>query len=112
MVKIEAVIKPFRLTEVQNALKNNGVRGMTVTEVKGFAQEEGHVENYRAAQYRVDLVPKLLIRVVVSEARLEEVAKIIQKAAVTGKTGDGAIFISRIDEVMRIRTGITGLAAL
>jgi nitrogen regulatory protein PII len=112
MVKVEAIIKPFRLDEVQNALLALGIQGMTVTDVKGFGRQKGHVEFYRGAEYKVNFVPKLMITVVVTEAQLEPVVDAIQKAAYTGKIGDGKIFVSRIDEVMRIRTKETGPQAL
>lgn len=112
MVKIEAIIKPFRLTEVQEALVRIGVQGMTVAEVKGFGRQKGHVEFYRGAEYRVDFVPKLLLMVVVPESLGEQVVDTIQKAASTGKIGDGKIFVSRISDVMRIRTRETGPEAL
>jgi nitrogen regulatory protein PII len=112
MVKIEAIIKPFRLTEVQEALVGIGVQGMTVAEVKGFGRQKGHVEFYRGAEYRVDFVPKLLLMVVVPESLGEQVVATIQKAAYTGKIGDGKIFVSRISDVMRIRTKETGPEAL
>jgi nitrogen regulatory protein PII len=112
MVKVEAIIKPFRLTEVQEALVRIGVQGMTVAEVKGFGRQKGHVEFYRGAEYRVDFVPKLLLTVVVPETLAEQVVDTIQKAAVTGKIGDGKIFVSRISDVMRIRTRETGPEAL
>jgi nitrogen regulatory protein PII len=112
MVKIEAIIKPFRLTEVQEALVHIGVQGMTVAEVKGFGRQKGHVEFYRGAEYRVDFVPKLLMMVVVPESLAEQVVETIQKAAYTGKIGDGKIFVSRISDVMRIRTKETGPEAL
>jgi nitrogen regulatory protein P-II 1 len=112
MVKIEAIIKPFRLTEVQEALVRIGVQGMTVAEVKGFGRQKGHVEFYRGAEYRVDFVPKLLLMVVVQESLAEQVLDTIQKAAYTGKIGDGKIFVSRISDVMRIRTRETGPEAL
>jgi len=112
MVKIEAVIKPFKLTEVQEALVGAGVQGMTLTEVKGFGRQKGHVELYRGAEYRVDFVPKLLLVVVVPEARAGEVVEAIAKAAHTGKIGDGKIFLSKVDDVLRIRTGEKGLQAL
>lgn len=112
MVKIEAIIKPFRLTEVQEALVRIGVQGMTVAEVKGFGRQKGHVEFYRGAEYRVDFVPKLLLMVVVPESLGEQVVDTIQKAAYTGKIGDGKIFVSRISDVMRIRTKETGPEAL
>ena len=112
MVKIEAIIKPFRLTEVQEALVRIGVQGMTVAEVKGFGRQKGHVEFYRGAEYRVDFVPKLLLMVVVQESLAEQVLDTIQKAAYTGKIGDGKIFVSGISDVMRIRTRETGPEAL
>ena len=112
MVRIEAIIKPFRLTEVQEALVRIGVQGMTVAEVKGFGRQKGHVEFYRGAEYRVDFVPKLLLMVVVPESLGEQVVDTIQKAAYTGKIGDGKIFVSRISDVMRIRTKETGPEAL
>jgi len=112
MVKIEAIIKPFRLTEVQEALVRIGVQGMTVAEVKGFGRQKGHVEFYRGAEYRVDFVPKLLLMVVVQETLAEQVLDTIQKAAYTGKIGDGKIFVSGISDVMRIRTRETGQEAL
>jgi len=112
MVKVEAVIKPFRLTEVQEELVKIGVQGMTVTEVKGFGRQKGHVELYRGAEYRVDFVPKLLIVVVVPETSLGDVMSAIQKGAQTGKIGDGKVFVSRIEDVLRIRTGERGREAL
>jgi len=112
MVKIEAIIKPFRLNEVQEALTELGVQGMTATEVKGFGRQKGHVEFYRGAEYQVNFVPKILITLVVPEAIAQQAVEAIQKSAHTGKIGDGKIFVSRIDEVMRIRTGETGEQAL
>ena len=112
MVKIEAIVKPFRLTEVQEALVKIGIQGMTLTEVRGFGRQKGHVEIYRGAEYHVDFVPKLLITVVVPKTMASEVVSAIQKAAYTGKIGDGKIFVSRIEEAMRIRTGETGSQAL
>jgi nitrogen regulatory protein P-II 1 len=112
MVKIEAIVKPFRLTEVQEALVKIGIQGMTLTEVRGFGRQKGHVEIYRGAEYHVDFVPKLLITVVVPQTMASEVVSAIQKAAYTGKIGDGKIFVSRIEEAVRIRTGETGSQAL
>ena len=112
MVKIEAIIKPFRLAEVQEALVKIGLQGMTVTEVKGFGRQRGHVEFYRGAEYQVSFVPKLMLTIVVSDSMAQEVVSSIQKAAQTGKIGDGKIFVSSIEEVMRIRTGETGEQAL
>ncbi len=112
MIKIEAVVKPFRLTEVQEALLAIGVQGMTVLEVKGFGRQKGHVELYRGAEYRVDFVPKLLIILVVQDEMAEAAIEAIQKAAHTGKIGDGKIFISNVDDVMRIRTREVGAEAV
>jgi len=112
MVKIEAVIKPFRLTEVQEALSSLGVQGMTVFEVKGFGRQKGHVELYRGAEYKVSFVPKLMVLAVVPDTLVERAVEAIQKAACTGKIGDGKIFLSHIDDVMRIRTKETGPEAL
>ena len=112
MVKIEAVIKPFKLNDIQEALSALGIQGMTVTEVKGFGRQKGHVEFYRGAEYQVNFVPKVMIMVVVGDGQAEPVVEAIQKAAHTGKIGDGKIFISRIDDVMRIRTKETGPSAL
>ena len=112
MVKIEAIIKPFRLTEVQDALLAVGVQGMTVTEVKGFGRQKGHVELYRGAEYRVDFVPKLHLMVVVDDDIATKVTETITKAANTGKIGDGKIFVSKVEETIRIRTGESGPEAL
>jgi len=112
MVKIEAIVKPFKLDEIQNALLALGVQGMTVLEVKGFGRQKGHVEFYRGAEYQVNFVPKVMITVVVADTLSEQVVNAIQKAAYTGKIGDGKIFISRIEEAMRIRTKETGAEAL
>lgn len=108
MVKVEAIIKPFRLTAVQEALVGIGIQGMTVTEVKGFGRQKGHVEVYRGAEYHVDFVPKLMLTVVIPESQSGQVIDAIQKAAYTGKIGDGKIFVSHISDVMRIRTKETG----
>lgn len=112
MVKIEAIIKPFRLMEVQEALVDMGIQGMTVTEVKGFGRQKGHVEMYRGAEYQVDFVPKLQLTVVISENQAQAVMETIRDKAQTGKIGDGKIFVSNIEEVLRIRTGETGREAL
>ncbi len=112
MTKIEAIVKPFRLGEIQEALLALGIQGMTVSEVKGFGRQKGHVEIYRGAEYHVNFVPKVYLMVVVEDAQAEKVVDAIQKAAFTGKIGDGKIFLSHIDEVMRIRTRETGEAAL
>lgn len=112
MVKIEAVVKPFRLAEIQEALVGVGIQGMTVSEVKGFGRQKGHVELYRGAEYRVDFVPKLLLTIVVPETRAGEVLESIEGAAKTGKIGDGKIFVTKVEDVLRIRTGERGLQAL
>jgi nitrogen regulatory protein P-II 1 len=112
MTKIEAIIKPFRLTEVQEALIALGIQGMTVSEVKGFGRQKGHVELYRGAEYTVNFVPKLLIITVIPDELAERAVEAIQKAAFTGKIGDGKIFLSKIDEALRIRTKETGSEAL
>jgi nitrogen regulatory protein PII len=112
MVKIEAIIKPFKLAEVQEALVSKGLQGMTVHEVKGFGRQKGHVEVYRGAEYKVDFIPKILVTLAVPESRAREVMETIQKTASSGKIGDGKIFVSRIEETVRIRTGETGLDAL
>lgn len=112
MLKIEAIIKPHRLEEVQTALLDIGIQGMTVFEVKGFGRQKGHTEMYRGAEYKVDFVPKLLLTVAVRDEQSDQVVNAIQKAASTGKIGDGKIFVTRIEEAMRIRTGETGPEAL
>lgn len=112
MVKIEAIIKPPRLPEVQEALVKLGIQGMTVLEVKGFGRQKGHMELYRGSEYKVDFVPKVMLVLVVSEDLVPEAMKAIQGAANTGKIGDGKIFVSKVDECMRIRTGETGPEAL
>jgi nitrogen regulatory protein P-II 1 len=112
MVKIEAIVKPFRLAEIQEALVKIGIQGMTLTEVRGFGRQKGHVEIYRGAEYHVDFVPKLLITVVVPESMASSVVNTIREAAQTGKIGDGKIFVSKVEEALRIRTGETGPQAL
>jgi len=112
MTKIEAIVKPFRLTEVQEALMGVGLQGMTISEVKGFGRQKGHKETYRGAEYQVDFVPKLMITLVVADERVGQVMEVIQKSAQTGKIGDGKIFVSKVNEVMRIRTAETGVDAL
>lgn len=112
MKKIETIIKPFKLDEVKEALNAMGVSGMTIMEVKGFGRQRGHKEIYRGAEYQVDFVPKIKINVVVDDAIAEKVVDTIKKTAKTGKIGDGKIFISTIDEAIRIRTGETGIEAL
>ena len=105
MKKIEAIIKPFKLDEVKEALHEVGVSGITVTEAKGFGRQKGHTELYRGAEYVVEFLPKIKIETVVTDDRLETVIEAIQKSAGTGKVGDGKIFVTTIDQVIRIRTG-------
>ena len=112
MKKIEAVIKPFKLDEVREALSEIGISGLTVTEVKGFGRQKGHTELYRGAEYVVDFLPKIKIEVVVSNETVEPAIEAIIKAAHTGKIGDGKIFVSAVEQVIRIRTGETNEAAL
>jgi nitrogen regulatory protein P-II 1 len=112
MKKIEAIIKPFKLDEVKEALHAVGLQGMTVLEAKGFGRQRGHTELYRGAEYIVDFLPKLKIEVVCADAQLEAALAAITKAAQTGKIGDGKIFVSEISEVIRIRTGETGDQAI
>jgi nitrogen regulatory protein PII len=112
MKKIEAIIKPFKLEEVKEALAEVGVQGMTVTEVKGFGRQKGHTEIYRGSEYTVDFLPKVKIEIVVDDAQAEAVAQAIVKSANTGKIGDGKVFISTIEEAIRIRTGETGTSAV
>jgi len=112
MKKIEAIIKPFKLDEVREALSELGVSGLTVTEVKGFGRQKGHTELYRGAEYVVDFLPKIKLEVVVSAAMLDTVVEAIVKAARTGKIGDGKIFVSQIERVIRFRTGETNDAAI
>jgi nitrogen regulatory protein P-II 1 len=110
--KIEAIIKPFKLDEVREALSEIGVSGLTVTEVKGFGRQKGHTELYRGAEYVVDFLPKVKIEVVVPNKLLEGAIDAIVKAARTGKIGDGKIFVTSVEQVLRIRTGETDEAAI
>jgi nitrogen regulatory protein PII len=112
MKKIEAVIKPFKLDEVREALSEVGITGLTVTEVKGFGRQKGHTELYRGAEYVVDFLPKVKIEVVVADATVEAVVEAIIKAARTGKIGDGKIFVTSVAQVVRIRTGETNEQAV
>jgi nitrogen regulatory protein P-II 1 len=112
MKKIEAVIKPFKLDDVREALSELGVSGLTVTEVKGFGRQKGHTELYRGAEYVVDFLPKIKIEVVIPATLLDAAIEAIIKAAHTGKIGDGKIFISSVEQVVRIRTGETNETAL
>jgi len=110
--KIEAVIKPFKLDEVREALSEVGVTGLTVTEVKGFGRQKGHTELYRGAEYVVDFLPKVKVEVVVADKDMQNVLDAIVKAARTGKIGDGKIFVADCEHVLRIRTGETGESAV
>ncbi|HUO90151.1 MAG: P-II family nitrogen regulator [Rhizomicrobium sp.] len=112
MKKIEAIIKPFKLDEVKEALQEVGVQGITVTEAKGFGRQKGHTELYRGAEYVVDFLPKVKIEIVVDEGRVEASVDAIQKAARTGRIGDGKIFVLNVEEAIRIRTGETGADAI
>jgi len=112
MKKIEAIIKPFKLDEVKEALHEVGLQGITVTEAKGFGRQKGHTELYRGAEYVVDFLPKVKIEVVLKDELLDRAVEAIQKAARTGRIGDGKIFISNVEEAIRIRTGETGLDAI
>ena len=112
MKKITAMIKPFKLDDVREALSSIGIQGMTITEVKGFGRQKGHTEVYRGAEYSVDFLPKIQIDIVVSEHLIEQVIESIIEAARTGKVGDGKIFITPVEEVIRIRTGETGETAV
>ena len=112
MKKIEAIIKPFKLEEVKEALAGVGAQGMTITEVKGFGRQKGHKELYREAEYVVEFLPKVKIDIVVSEDMLEDVVQAIVKAASTGRIGDGKIFVSPVDDAIRIRTGENGEVAI
>ena len=112
MKKIEAVIKPFKLDEVKEALHEVGIKGITVTEAKGFGRQKGHTELYRGAEYVVDFLPKVKVEVVIEESLVERAVEAIQQAAHTGRIGDGKIFVSSIDEAIRIRTGERGADAV
>ncbi|HKY62752.1 MAG TPA: P-II family nitrogen regulator [bacterium] len=108
MKKVEAIIKPFKLDDVKEALHAMGIQGMTIAEVKGFGRQKGHTELYRGAEYQVDFLPKIRLEVVVNDGDLAKVVDTIQKTASTGKIGDGKIFVSGVEEAIRIRTGETG----
>jgi nitrogen regulatory protein P-II 1 len=112
MKKIEAIIKPFKLDEIKEALQRLEIRGMTVSEVKGFGRQKGHTEIYRGAEYVIDFIPKVKLELILDDAQVPAVLKTIQETARTGKIGDGKIFILPVEEVIRIRTGETGSAAI
>lgn len=109
---VSAVIKPFKLDEVREALSSIGVQGITVTEVKGFGRQKGHTELYRGAEYVVDFLPKVKLEVAIDDDLLDQVIEAIEKSATTGKIGDGKIFVTNLEQVIRIRTGETGVEAL
>jgi nitrogen regulatory protein P-II 1 len=112
MRKVEAIIKPFKLDEVKEALNEIGIQGITVSEVKGFGRQKGHTELYRGAEYVVDFIPKIKMEIIVSEDLAAKVVETIAESAKTGRIGDGKIFVTQVDEVMRIRTGERGEEAL
>ena len=112
MKKIEAIIKPFKLDEVKEALHDIGLQGMTVLEAKGFGRQKGHTELYRGAEYVVDFLPKVKIELVVDDQLLERAIEAIQRAAYTGRIGDGKIFVSQVEEAIRVRTGERGKDAI
>ncbi|MEW6110404.1 MAG: P-II family nitrogen regulator [Nitrospirota bacterium] len=112
MKKIEAIIKPFKLDEIRDALNNIGIQGMTITEVKGFGRQGGHTELYRGSEYVVDFIPKIKVDIIVPDDIADETIRVIEKTARTGKIGDGKIFVSHIEDVVRIRTGQRGEDAI
>ena len=112
MKKIEAIIKPFKLEEVKDALGEIGIEGMTVTEVKGFGRQKGHTEIYRGSEYTVDFLPKIKLEIVIADEKLEDAVGAIVKSAKTGKIGDGKVFVSAVEEAVRIRTDEKGVAAV
>ena len=112
MKKIQAIIKPFKLDEVRDALQEIDVAGVTVTEAKGFGRQKGHTELYRGAEYSVDFLPKIVLDIIVQDEKLEEACEAIKKAAYTGKIGDGKIFILNVEDAVRIRTGERGDKAI
>jgi len=112
MRKIEAIIKPFKLDDVKEALSNIGIKGMTLSEVKGYGRQKGHKEVYRGAEYQVDFIPKIKLELVVDEQQVDEIVDCIRQAAMTGKIGDGKIFVLPIEEVIRVRTGEKGNSAI
>lgn len=112
MKKIEAIIKPFKLDEVKEALQQINIKGMTITEVKGFGRQKGHTEIYRGAEYVIDFIPKVKLELILDDAQVPQVLKTIQESVRTGKIGDGKIFVLPVEEVIRIRTGEAGSAAI
>ena len=112
MKKIEAIIKPFKLQEVREALVDSGIEGLTITEVKGYGRQKGHTEMYRGAEYSVDTLPKMKLEIIINDEALDTVRDVITKTANTGKIGDGKLFVTNIEEIIRIRTGETGSDAI
>jgi nitrogen regulatory protein PII len=112
MKKIEAIIRPFKLDEVKEALTELGIKGLTITEVRGYGRQKGHTETYRGSEYRIEFVPKLKIEIVVEDRLAEEVIDAVLRTAKTGQIGDGKIFVSHIEDVIRIRTDESGIDAL
>jgi nitrogen regulatory protein P-II 1 len=112
MKKIEAIIKPFKLDDVKEALQRINIQGMTITEVKGFGRQKGHTEIYRGAEYIIDFIPKVKLELIVDDSQVPQVLKTILESVRTGKIGDGKIFVLPVEEVIRIRTGETGSAAI
>ncbi len=112
MIKIEAIIRPFKLDEVKEALIEEGIRGLTITEVRGYGRQKGHTETYRGSEYRIEFIPKIKIEIVVEKEKMEKVIDAIVKTAKTGQVGDGKIFVSEIQDVIRIRTEESGKEAL
>jgi nitrogen regulatory protein P-II 1 len=112
MKKIEAIIRHFKLEDVKNALVEKGITGMTITEVRGFGRQKGHTEMYRGTEYRVDFVPKVKVEVIVDDSKLDAAVDAVVKAAQTGQIGDGKIFVSSLEDCVRIRTGETGKEAI
>ncbi|ORJ58742.1 P-II family nitrogen regulator [Geothermobacter hydrogeniphilus] len=112
MKRIECIIKPFKLDDVKGALTNLGISGMTVSEVRGFGRQKGHTELYRGAEYQIDFIPKVKIDLVIPADQVDEIIEAVRREACTGRIGDGKIFVSDIDQAIRIRTGETGLDSL
>jgi len=112
MKKIEAIIRPFKIEEVKDALLEEGIKGLTITEVRGYGRQKGHTETYRGSEYQIEFVPKMKIEVVVDDALIEKVVEAILSTANSGQVGDGKIFISNIEDAIRIRTGESGVDAL
>jgi len=112
MKKIEAIIRPFKLEEVKEALVEEGIRGLTISEVRGYGRQKGHTETYRGSEYRIEFVPKIKIEVIIEDAKVEKIVDAILKTAKTGQVGDGKIFIYNVEDVVRIRTGESGKDAL